>query len=365
MGLGPYPVVSLAEARIKALESKKLLLEGVDPIDARAATRKQQELASAKVISFDKCAAAYIESHKMGWKNAKHVAQWKNTITTYASPIFGALPVQAVDTALVMRTLEQVWQTKPETASRLRGRIELILSWATTHGYRTGENPARWRGHLDNLLPKRSAVKRVEHFSALSINEVSGFITSLKAEVGVAPRAMEFLILCAARTGEVIGAKWNEFDLEHQTWTVPAERMKAKREHRVPLCARAVEILNEMRAFSSTTYVFPGKSSEKPLSNMAFLMLLRRLKLDVTTHGFRSTFRDWAAERTNFPREVAEAALAHALKDKVEAAYRRGDLFEKRRCLMDDWSKFCALPLAHRQRVFELRPPVHIREAAT
>ena len=342
MGLGPYPVLGLADARMKALECKKLLLEGNDPIEARNAQRREKELNNAKAISFDACAAAYIESHKIGWKNAKHVTQWTNTIETYASPIFGSQPVQVVDTALVMRVLEPIWQTKPETASRVRSRIELVLSWATTRGYREGENPARWRGHLDNLLPKRSSVKSVEHFTALPINSIGDFMSALRAQVGVAPRALEFLILCASRTGEVIGAKWNEINLDEGIWTIPAERMKAKREHRIPLAPRAIEILKEMQANETMGYVFPSLPGNKPLSNMAFLMLLRRMNIEVTAHGFRSTFRDWAAERTNFPREVAEAALAHTLKDKVEAAYRRGDLFEKRRRLMTEWAKFCS-----------------------
>jgi integrase len=355
MGLGPLPVIGLADARLRALSCKKLLIDGIDPIEDRRAKLKQKELNDAKAISFDACAAAYIESHKMGWKNAKHINQWKNTIETYVSPHFGSQPVQVVDTGLVMRALEPIWQAKPETASRLRGRIELVLSWATTRGYREGDNPARWRGHLDNLLPKRSAVKSVEHYSALPIAEMGTFMSDLREQDGIAARALEFMILCASRTGEVIGAQWNEINLDDGIWIIPAVRMKAKREHRVPLAPRAIEILKEMRAHDLPTYVFPSLPNDKPLSNMALLMTLRRMKVDVTAHGFRSTFRDWAAERTNFPRETAEAALAHTLKDKVEAAYRRGDLFEKRRKLMAEWAKFCAQPALSGKNVIGIR----------
>jgi integrase len=362
MGLGPFPVIGLADARIKTLECRKLLLEGTDPIEARAIQRREREFDKAKEISFDACAAAYIESHKIGWKNAKHASQWVNTLATYVSPIFGSQPVQIVDTALVMRVLESIWQTKPETASRVRSRLELVLSWATTRGYREGENPARWRGHLDNLLPKRSSVKRVAHFAAMPINSVGNFMSALREQVGVAPRALEFLILCASRTGEVIGARWNEVNIKDGTWIIPSERMKAKREHRVPLAPRAIEILKEMQRKDNPEYVFPSLSGDKPLSNMALLMLLRRMEIGVTAHGFRSTFRDWAAERTNFPREVAEAALAHTLKDKVEAAYRRGDLFEKRRRLMTEWAKFCFHMPAVSQNVIDIQFPAKAME---
>lgn len=356
MGLGPFPVVSLADARLKALECKRVLLEGTDPIDARNAKHREKQLAAAKAISFDECAASYIESHRAGWKNAKHADQWKNTIATYASPVFGPQPVQAIDTPLVMRVLEPIWQTKTETASRLRNRIELVLSWATARGYRQGDNPARWRGHLENLLPKRSAVKSVEHFSALPIGQVHEFMATLREQPGVSARALEFCILTATRTSETLGARWEELSLSEGTWTIPASRMKAKKEHRVPLAPRALEILREMQSFGSPSYVFPSHGKDKPLSNMAFLMLLRRMELEVTAHGFRSTFRDWAAERTNFPREVAETALAHTLKDKVEAAYRRGDLFDKRRKLMVAWGDFCA------QRPIGTKNVIRIRE---
>ena len=340
MGLGPLHTVTLADARAKAAEARKLLLEGVDPIDARNATRIAANVVAAKSFTFDHCAEAYIASHRAGWRNAKHADQWQNTLKCYASPTFGALPVQAVDTALVMKALESIWTKKPETATRVRGRIEAILDWATVRGFRAGENPARWKGHLDKLLPKRSKVATVEHHPALPYDQMGAFMADLRNEQGVGARALEFTILTAARTGEVIGAQWGEIDLEAAVWTVPPNRMKASKEHRVPLSPRAMELVNELRKTWQSEYVFPGGRRGKPLSNMALLATLKRMaRSDLTAHGFRSTFRDWAAEQTNYPREVAEMALAHTVGDKVEAAYRRGDLFEKRRRLMDEWQR--------------------------
>ena len=304
----------------------------------------------------------YIEAHRAGWRNAKHAAQWAATLASYAEPIIGTLPVRAVDTALVMKVLEQevrdapdgrpapLWATRPETAARLRGRIESILDWARVRGYRDGENPARWRGHLDKLLPARAKVRKVEHHAALPYSELPDFMAALRAQDGIAARALEFAILTAARTGEVIGARWSEIDIGEKLWTIPPERMKAGKEHRVPLSVKAVTILNEMKPLAQASdgstdgsaFVFPGGKRGQPLSNMAFLMLLRRMKRgDLTTHGFRSSFRDWAAERTKFPSEVAEMALAHTVSNKVEQAYRRGDLFERRRRMMTVWSTFC------------------------
>jgi integrase len=358
MGLGPYPVVSLADARIRALECKKLLLDGTDPIEARNAKRTRLRIEEAKSVTFDHCAASYIESHRAGWKNAKHADQWTNTISTYASPIIGNLPVQAVDTALVMKVLEPIWREKTETASRLRNRIELILGWATAREYRTGDNPARWRGHLDKLLPKRSTVQPTEHHTALAVGEIGSFMKQLRACEGIAPSALEFLILTATRTGETIGARWSEIDFDHGIWTIPAARMKAKKEHRVPLCPAALTILQTLREAAPTEYVFTNGKGNRHLSNMALLAVLKRMEMEVTTHGFRSTFRDWAAERTNYPREVAEMALAHAVENKVEAAYRRGDLFEKRRRLMAEWAKFCAQPTTSVGKVIRIQEPV-------
>jgi integrase len=355
MGLGPVSLFSLQEARAKAIDARRLRHEGVDPIEARKAARQQAKLDAAKAITFKQCAVSYIAAHKPSWHNPKHAAQWEATLATYAEPVIGALPAQAIDSALVIKIIEPIWSEKPETASRLRGRIEAILDWAKARGYRHGENPARWRGHLENLLPARSKVRSVEHHAALPYAEVGSFISALRQQEGTAARALEFAILTAARSGEVIGASWSEIDLSAKVWTIPAVRMKAKREHRVPLSARAVEIVSAMKEkagedCSPKMPVFAGLKKGKPLSNMAFLMLLRRMGRDgLTAHGFRSTFRDWAAERTNYPGEVAEMALAHTVSNKVEAAYRRGDLFDKRRRLMDGWARFCGSvqPVAH------------------
>jgi integrase len=361
MGLGPLALFGLQDARAKALDARKLRHEGIDPIEARKAARARERLDAAKAMTFKQCAEAYINAHRAGWRNAKHAAQWETTLATYAGPVINALPVQTIDTALVLKVLEPIWATKPETASRLRGRVESILDWAKVRGYREGENPARWRAHLDKLLPARSKVRRVEHYAALPYAELPGFLVALREQEGIAARALEFTILTAARTGESMGATWNEINWADKVWTIAATRMKAGKEHRVPLCDRALAILREVKPAEvapnhAEQFVFPGGKPGQPLSNMAFLMLLRRMaRDDLTAHGFRSTFRDWAAERTNFPSEVVEMALAHAVGDKVEAAYRRGDLFNKRRRLMSAWSEFCARAAAERGRVVALR----------
>jgi integrase len=343
MGLGATHTVGLVEAREKARECRRLRLDGVDPIEARRAARSQARLDAAKAMTFKDCAERYIASHKAGWRNPKHAAQWPSTLATYVYPIFGSLPVQAIDVGLVLKALEQLWTTKPETAGRVRGRIEAVLDWATARGYRQGENPARWRGHLQNLLPKKSKVRRVKHHAALPYSEIAAFMLELQQQNGVSARALEFAILTAARTGEVIGTVWSEINLAERLWTLPGERMKAGKEHRVPLSEAAVAILKEMQQIRFGDFVFPGAKAGRPLSNMAFLMLLRRMgRDDLTAHGFRSTLSDWCSERTNFPAEVREMALAHAVSDKVQAAYRRGDLFQKRRQLMEAWARFCA-----------------------
>src|SRR6516162_5915122 len=355
MGVGPLHTIGLAEARNRAAGFRLQRHDGVDPIEKRRAERLEARLDAAKARSFKECAVMYIAGHRAGWRNPKHAAQWQATLAMYAEPVIGGLSVQRIDTALVLKVLEPIWTTKPETAGRVRGRIEVILDWAKARSYRTGENPARWRGHLDKLLPARGKVHRVEHHAALPYAELPGFLVALREQKAIAARALEFLVLTAARKGETIGARWSEFDLLDKTWTVTAERMKAGREHRVPLSARALAILQEMQvhrpAGNADGYVFAGGKLGKPLSNMAFLMLLRRLgRGDLTAHGFRSTFRTWAAERTNFPREVIEVALAHAIGNKVEAAYQRGDMFEKRRRLMEAWAQFCATaPAQERQ----------------
>jgi integrase len=362
MGLGPLALYGLAEARARALDARRKRHDGIDPIEARRAERARLRLDAAKAITFGEVAQMYIAAHKAGWRSGKHKAQWGNTLNTHAAPIM-SLPVQSIDTALVVKVLEPIWATKPETAGRVRQRIESVLDFARVRGHRDAENPARWRGHLDKLLPARAKVRAIVHHAALSYAELPAFLASLRERQAVAARALEFLTLTAARTGEVIGARWNEIDLLDKVWTVPAARMKAHRDHRVPLSSRAVAILDEMQAIrlgdDRNAYVFPGPMLGRPLSNMVFLMLLRRMgRVDLTVHGFRSTFRDWAAERTNYPNHVVEMALAHAVSDKVEQAYRRGDLFEKRRRVMQQWATFCyTMPFPLVGKVVILRSP--------
>jgi len=361
MGLGPLVLYGLQEARAKALDARRKRHEGIDPIEARRADRARQRLDAAKAVTFKQCAEAYINAHRAGWRNRKHSGQWGATLSTYAYPMIGALPVQSIDTALVLKVIEAIWTTKPETASRVRGRLESILDFAKARGYRDGENPARWRGHLDNLLPARSKVRKVEHHAALPYAELPGFLIALRDQEGTAARALEFTILTAARTGESIGATWGEINWTDKVWIIPGTRMKGGKEHRVPLCDRALANLREMKpsddiSSAAQQFVFSGGKPGRPLSNMAFLMLLRRMgRADLTTHGFRSSFRDWAAERTNFPSEVAEMALAHVVGSKVEAAYRRGDLFDKRRRLLGAWADFLSKTPVDTAKVVSLR----------
>jgi integrase len=347
MGLGPATgpaPVSLADARRKAVEAHHLVREGVDPLERRDALRAEARAKAARQMTFGQVAEAYLKAHEAGWRNPKHRRQWRSSLHTYAAPVLAPLAVAAIGTGEVMRVLEPIWREKPETASRLRGRIEAVLDYAAARGWRGGENPARWRGHLANLLPSRARLARVEHHAALPWREIAGFMARLAEQKGIAALALRFTILTAARTGEVIGARWAEMDLGNALWTIPASRMKAGREHRVPLSEPALAVLREAARLGSEPqgFVFPGARQAKPLSNMAMAMLLARMgRDDLTVHGFRSTFRDWCAEATNTPRELAEAALAHTLKDKVEAAYQRGDLMEKRRRLMEEWAEFC------------------------
>jgi integrase len=357
MGLGSFTVISLDAARELAADARRLRERGVDPIEARQVAKQTAALEKAKALKFKDAAATYIAAHRAGWRNEKHAAQWTATLETYAYPAIGEVSVQAIDTGLVLKVLEPIWTTKPETAGRVRGRVESILDWAKARGYRAGENPARWKGHLDQLLPARSKVRKVKHHAALPFDQIPAFMTALRAQEGSGARALEFTILTAARTGEIIGATMDEINAREKVWTVPAERMKASKEHRVPLGKRALALVDEMKdARGKSPYVLPGGKLNEPLSNMAMLALLERMgRTDLTVHGFRSTFRDWAAERTNFPEWVVEAALAHAVGDKVEAAYRRGDLFEKRRRLMDAWAEFCAKPAAERGGVVPMR----------
>ncbi len=341
MGLGPYPEVTLAKARDKAREARELVRGGVDPIQRQREAASALRAAVAKALTFDDCADSYIKAQEAGWKNVKHAQQWRNTLATYASPVFGSLLVRDVELTHVLAALEPIWTVKNETASRLRSRIELVLDWATARGLREGSNPARWRGHLDKLLPMPSRVKKAEHHAALPVGDVGAFMARLRDVDGMGARALEFVILTAARSGEVRGAKWAEIDLRAKVWTVPAERMKAEKEHRVPLSEAALALLKALPKIDSAELVFPG-SKGGALSDMTLTAVTRRMKVNAVPHGFRSTFRDWAAERTNYPREVAEMALAHTIGDKVEAAYRRGDLFEKRRLMMADWAAFVA-----------------------
>ena len=342
IGLGPYPEVSLGDAREAARVHRRKVREGVDPLQERQDARTALRIERAKSKTFKDCAEAYIEAHKAGWKNAKHAKQWGATLDTYAYPKFGSLPVASIDTALVQDVLRPIWATKTETASRLRGRIESVLDWAKVNGYRDGENPARWRGHLDKLLPARNKVQKVEHHAALPYVEVGAFVADLRKRDGTSARALEFAIQCAARSGEVRGAKWGEVDLAGKVWTIPGERMKAGKEHRVPLSDAAVALLEATPRVKGSDYIFPAPRGGA-LSDMALTAVLKRMeRADLTVHGFRSTFRDWAGETTAYPREVIEHALAHQLKDKAEAAYQRGDLLAKRARLMADWAMYCA-----------------------
>jgi integrase len=345
MGLGSIHAVSLAQARDQAAICRHQRANGIDPIDFRRAGRSKARAETLRAITFEKCADAYIDSHVASWKNKKHAAQWKSTLKTYAFPEFGSLPVALVDTTLVLKALEPIWKAKPETASRVRGRIESVLDWARVREFRDGENPARWRGHLDKLLPHRSDVSAVKHHAALNYDALPSFMKALRDEAGISARALEFCILTCTRSGETLGVLWHEVDIAGRLWRIPPERMKGRREHRVPLSSRALDILAEMKEVRTGRYVFPGKKADKPLSGMAMLMLLRRMgREDLTAHGFRSTFRDWAAEQSSAPNEVAEMALAHAVSNKVEAAYRRGDLFDRRRALAEEWAAYCCGP---------------------
>jgi integrase len=342
MGLGPYPDLALGDARKRATECRRLRNDGIDPIEARKTVRAATVLEAAKGISFTACSEVYIEAKKHGWKNPKHIDQWTNTLKQYAEPVFGEIPVADVDTDLIMKALEPIWATKTETAARVRGRIENILDWAKTKGYREGENPARWRGHLQNLLPPRRKIRKVQHHPALPYEKMGTFMRAVRKQEGTAAVALEFLILTAARTSEALGAQWQEVDLKRAVWTVPGSRIKAGREHRVPLSAPALALLKRMQKVRVGEFVFAGGKKGKPLSNMALLVLLKRMdRTGITAHGFRSTFRDWAAEKTNYSRDEAEMALAHTVGDKVEAAYRRGDLLAKRQKMMQDWAAFC------------------------
>jgi integrase len=334
LGLGGGRDLSLANARAEATRLRETLAAGGDP--------KAERDKDGRIPTFGEWADTYVAAMKPSWRNAKHAAQWTMTLTKYARPM-RCKPVNEIGTQDVLDVLQALWKRTPETAERLRGRIENVLDAAKAKGHRSGENPARWRGHLDQLLPKRQRLSRGHH-TALPYDATPDFMADLRGRPAVAARALEFAILTAGRSGEVLGAKWDEIDADKKVWTIPAERMKAGREHRVPLSSRAMEIMEAMAKLGSEGYLFPGPKPKKPLSSMAMAMLLRRMKSEVTVHGFRSTFRDWASETTGFSHEVCEMALAHTISNKAEAAYRRGDLFDKRRKLMEAWAGYCSSP---------------------
>lgn len=341
MGLGGYPDVTLADARAAARAARAKIKGGVDPIEEARALRSLLKASQAAALTFEQCAVEYIKAQKSGWRNEKHAQQWTNTLTTYAYPHLGPILVRDITLANVLAVLKPIWETKTETASRLRGRIESVLDWATAHGYRDGLNPARWRGHLDKLLPKPSKVAKVEHREALDVSEVGAFMAKLRDMDGIGAKALEFAILTAARSGEVRGATWAEFDLTSKMWVIPAARMKAGKEHRVPLSDEAVRLIEARKPLEGSPYVFPAPRGGQ-LSDMTLSAVTRRMGAACVPHGFRSTFRDWVSERTSYPGDMAEMALAHTISDKVEAAYRRGDMLDKRRRMMSDWAKFCA-----------------------
>lgn len=340
IGLGGFPAVSLAEARDKASEARRLIEKGIDPVLARKEAKSRLLAARAAEITFEQCAREFLATKGTEWRNPKHALQWTSTLGNYAYPVIGRLQVRDIELSHIVKILEPIWHDKTETAKRLRGRIENILDWATVRDYRKGDNPARWKGYLDKILPSPGKIAKVVHHAALPVAEVGAFMQSLRARDGMSLRALEFLILTAARSGEVRGACWSEIDLEAKVWTIPAERMKAEKEHRVPLSEPAMRLLLTLKPLCEGDLVFPAPNGGK-LSDMALSAVMRRMNVKAVPHGFRSTFRDWVAERTNYPNEVAEMALAHAIGNKVEAAYRRGDLFDKRKQMMEDWAAFC------------------------
>jgi integrase len=345
MGIGPCHTIDLAKAREKAREARELRLDGIDPIEHKRAQRAAAVAANAKAMTFRQCAEEFMKDNSAKWSNPKHREQWETTLASYVYPALGNLPVGSIDTPLVLKVLKPLWERVPETASRVRGRIENVLGWATVHHYRTGDNPARWKGHLEHALPARAEVAKVKHYAALPHAQAGSFMANVRQDSRIGARCLEFIALTVARVGEANVADWSEIDFAERVWAVPAERMKAGKEHRVPLSKAALAVLEDMRAIRVSDYVFPGKHAGRPVGANTVLRIAKETSgFNITTHGLRSTFRDWAAERTNFPREVAEMALAHAIPNAVEAAYRRGDLFEKRRRLMDAWGEYCGRP---------------------
>lgn len=344
MGLGPYPAITLAKARDLATECRRIVAEGRNPIEERR--RKS-------VPTFGECAELLISSMEGQWRNKKHRWQWRQTINSHAASLLSKR-VSEIETDDVLAVLTPIWTEKSETASRLRGRIERVLDFAKAHGWRSGENPALWRGHLKNILPARTKLSQ-GHLPAMPYTDVPEFLTRLHELEATSARALEFLILTAARSGEVREATWDEFDLDAGIWTVPASRMKAGKEHRVPLSDRALKIVREQKPIQASRYVFPGQRVDRPMSNMAYMMLMRRLKLGhYTVHGFRSAFRDWAGDETHFPRDIAEQALAHQIGNETERAYRRADALEKRREMMTAWADHCVSSTARKREENEL-----------
>jgi integrase len=354
IGLGGFPGVTLAEAKKKAASTREEIEKGIDPIQHRREAKSKLRAEQAAAKTFKYCADAYIAAHDAGWKNAKHAQQWRNTLEMYAYPVVGSLLVSDVKLVHVMQILEPIWTTKTETASRLRGRIENVIDYAIASEYRSGDNPARWRGHIDKLLPARSKVAKVEHHTALQYGDIGAFMAELRDKIGTSARALEFAILTAARSGEVRGATWSEIDTHNGVWTIPADRMKAAKEHRIPLSKAALQLLKEQPLGNAASFIFPNLK-DGALTDAALTVLLRRMGRTVTVHGFRSTFRDWAGETTAYPREVIEHALAHQLKDKTEAAYARGTLFDKRRRLMDDWARYCGTIAASKSKIVAIK----------
>jgi len=339
-GLGGYPSVTLASARERARAMLDQLFEGIDPAEAKKRAKSALAAQRAKAVNFKTLAEQYISQHEASWKNAKHAAQWTSTLETYVYPVCGHMVAADIGTATVLRVLEPIWKEKTETASRLRGRIEAVLDYAAAKGLREGPNPARWKGNLALTLPAKRKISPVEHHPAIPVQDMAKFFKSLQQREGTAARALEFLVLTAARSGEVRGAQWSEIDLAKKIWRLPAERMKAKREHRVPLSTQAIKLLKSLPSKETGGLVFPGSKATAKLSDMALTALMRRMEMNAVPHGLRSSFRDWVGEMTPHPREVAEMALAHKVANLVEAAYMRSDLFEKRRSMMHDWAKF-------------------------
>ena len=339
MGLGGYPDVTLAQAKDKARAARALLAEGIDPIEDARAKRSKLIADQVSGITFKQAALKYLETHESGWKNAKHAQQWRNTLESYAYPVIGEVFVRDVQLPHILQILEPIWKDKTETASRVRGRIESVIDWSIARGYRTEANPAKWKGLLDKLLVAPSKITKTKHHKALPYADLPQFMTALQAQDGFGARALEFLILTACRSGEVRGATWEEIDLRKRVWTIPGERMKMGEEHRVPLSDAAVDLIKRMKAVRTCEYVFPSPSG-KVLSDMTLTAVCRRMEVPAVPHGFRSTFRDWCAETTDYPREVAEKCLAHAIGNDVERAYQRGDLFNKRKQLMQEWADY-------------------------